>query len=121
MSKYDYVKRQGQTRSHSCHWPGCGREVPPSMWGCGPHWFKLPKRLRDRIWATYEIGQEVSMTPSDAYLDAALAVQAWIEESGLYDGSQPDCDKEATQLDAKPFQPFVEYTPAPTNGGVLDA
>jgi hypothetical protein len=49
------------------------------MWGCEPHWFKLPKRLRDRIWATYEIGQEVSMTPSDGYLDAAREVQDWIE------------------------------------------
>jgi hypothetical protein len=50
-----------------CHWPGCERQVPPAMWGCKPHWFKLPKQLRDRIWATYEIGQEVSMTPSHAW------------------------------------------------------
>jgi hypothetical protein len=50
------------------------------MWGCKPHWFKLPKALRDRIWETYEIGQEVSMTPSDEYLAVAHEVQAWIEE-----------------------------------------
>lgn len=79
-SKAAYVRRQGQSRNHTCHWPGCQRQVPPAMWGCKPHWFKLPKHLRDRIWDTYEIGQERSMTPSDDYLDAALAVQVWIDE-----------------------------------------
>jgi len=48
------------------------------MWGCKPHWFALPKRLRDRIWETYQIGQEVSMRPSIEYLEAARAVQEWI-------------------------------------------
>lgn len=80
--KAEHVRRQRQTRNHTCHWPGCDRQVPPAMWGCQPHWFRLPKALRDRIWATYEIGQEVSMTPSDEYLDAAHAVQVWIEEHG---------------------------------------
>lgn len=48
------------------------------MWGCKPHWFKLPKRLRDRIWDTYEIGQEIDLSPSPEYLDAAHEVQEWI-------------------------------------------
>lgn len=64
--------------SHTCHWPGCGKAVPPSMWGCKAHWFKLPKALRDRIWATYRPGQEISKTPSDSYIEAAKAVQKWI-------------------------------------------
>jgi len=25
--------------------------VPPKMWGCKKHWFKLPKSLRDKIWS----------------------------------------------------------------------
>lgn len=77
--KQDYVRKQQQSRNHTCHWPGCEHQVPPAMWGCKPHWFALPKRLRDRIWDTYEIGQEVSMTPSDEYLVAAQEVQEWIE------------------------------------------
>lgn len=77
-SKRDYVMRQGQTRRHTCHWPGCNRQVPPAMWGCKPHWFALPKSLRDRIWTTYKPGQEVSMSPSDSYMEAARAVQQWI-------------------------------------------
>lgn len=63
--------------SHTCHWPGCKAEVPPAMWGCKSHWFRLPKMLRDRIWATYRAGQEITKTPSDAYLNAAEAVRLW--------------------------------------------
>jgi hypothetical protein len=71
MSKADYVRSQGQTRDHHCHWPGCTRQVPPAMWGCKAHWFKLPKALRDKIWRTYKPGQEISQTPSRAYVEAA--------------------------------------------------
>ena len=77
-TKAEYVRRQPQTRQHHCHWTGCDKQVPPAMWGCKPHWFALPATLRARIWATYAPGQEISMTPSSAYLEAAAAVQAWI-------------------------------------------
>ena len=59
------------SEAHTCHWPGCQRHVPPKLWGCAPHWFTLPKDLRDRIWAAYIPGQEVTKTPSDAYLGVA--------------------------------------------------
>lgn len=78
--KVQYVKSQGQTRSHTCHWPGCGKQCPPAMWGCKSCWFKLPKYLRDKIWETYQPGQEVAMTPSREYLKAAREVQEWITE-----------------------------------------
>lgn len=52
------------------------------MWGCGPHWFALPKALRDRIWQTYRAGQETDKRPSPAYLEAARAVQEWITSTG---------------------------------------
>ncbi len=64
--------------AHTCHWPGCLRVVPPAMWGCKPHWFMLPLRLRNRIWATYRAGQEIDKRPSEDYIDAAVAVQEWI-------------------------------------------
>jgi hypothetical protein len=66
--------------SHRCHWPGCEQEVPPAMWGCKGHWFALPKRLRNQIWATYRRGQEVTKTPSREYIEVAQDVQAWIRE-----------------------------------------
>lgn len=78
--KASYVTRQGQTRDHTCHWPGCPKQVPPAMWGCRPHWFTLPKPLSDRIWRAYRPGQEVTLTPSRDYIEAARAVQAWIRQ-----------------------------------------
>jgi hypothetical protein len=63
---------------HYCHWNGCKAEVPPAMWGCKTHWFKLPLRLRNRIWATYKPGQEITKTPSAAYLEVAREVALWI-------------------------------------------
>lgn len=81
-AKADYVRSQGQTRSHECHWPGCGKQVPPAMWGCKAHWFKLPASLRAHIWRTYQPGQEkgdADVTPE--YIEAAEAVQRWIRNS----------------------------------------
>lgn len=63
---------------HTCHWPGCNKAVPPKLWGCKPHWFRLPKPLRDRIWATYRPGQEIDKRPSADYVQAADDVRAWI-------------------------------------------
>lgn len=82
MSKADYVRKQNQTRPHTCHWPGCTRQVPPAMWGCRQHWFQLPKYLRDKIWAAYRPGQEIDMRPSQPYLDAAQEVDDWIRQQG---------------------------------------
>lgn len=81
-AKVAYVKTQGQTRNHHCHWPGCDRQVPPAMWGCKAHWYRLPTELRDEIWKTFKPGQEVDLSPSRAYLAAADKVQAWIREHG---------------------------------------
>ena len=76
--KVKYVKSQGQTRTHHCHWPGCDKQVPPALWGCREHWYSLPHYLRIKIWASYRIGQEVNLTPSKEYIAAALEVQEWI-------------------------------------------
>ncbi len=81
-TKVRYVKSQRQTRDHHCHWPGCTKQVPPAMWGCRPHWFSLPKALRDRVWRTYLPGQEVDMSPSAEYLQVADDVQRWIKDNG---------------------------------------
>lgn len=81
MTKADYVLSQPQTRRHHCHWPGCEKQVPPAMWGCSKHWFKLPKSIRDQIWKTYKPGQEKTMTPSIEYLRVAGEAQRWIKEN----------------------------------------
>lgn len=81
-AKVRHVRGQGQTREHHCHWPGCDKQVPPAMWGCKAHWFRLPKALRDRVWNAYRPGQEATMTPSAEYLQVADDVQRWIREHG---------------------------------------
>ncbi len=78
--KVRHVKAQGQTRKHECHWPGCTKQVPPAMWGCAPHWFRLPLALRNRIWTAYRPGQERDMSPSEEYLEVADEVERWIRE-----------------------------------------
>lgn len=67
--------------SHTCHWPGCGKAVPPKLWGCREHWYQLPAKLRAQIWATYRPGQEIDKQPSPAYIEAAQNVQRWIREA----------------------------------------
>lgn len=73
--KAEYVKAQPQTRKHHCHWPECGAQVPPAMWGCRKHWYMLPIVLRNRIWHCYSPGQEKNLTPSREYVAAARQVQ----------------------------------------------
>lgn len=81
-SKAAYVKSQRQTRNHECHWPGCTTQVPPAMWGCKAHWFRLPPDLRSRIWTAYRPGQEKDLNPSESYMDVAREVQDWIRRFG---------------------------------------
>lgn len=54
--------------NHTCHAHGCTVEVPPKMFMCKAHWFKLRKRTRDAIWAEYTPRQEITKTPSMRYL-----------------------------------------------------
>lgn len=80
-AKVDHVKSAKQTRYHTCHWPGCDRQCPPAMWGCTRHWYMLPRFLRNKIWAAYRIGQEITMTPSREYISVAREVEDWIEKN----------------------------------------
>lgn len=79
--KAAYVRRAARRHrggDHTCHWPGCERKVPPAMWGCRTHWYKLPAELRSKIWRSFRPGQEASKTPSSEYIEAAREVQDWI-------------------------------------------
>jgi hypothetical protein len=78
--KREHVRRATQTRDHTCHWPRCDWQVPPAMFMCKVHWFKLPKYLRDKIWNAYIPGQEATMTPTEEYLAVADEAQRWIAD-----------------------------------------
>lgn len=78
--KRQYVRDRLRTdpKGHHCHWPGCNRDVPAAQWGCRQHWMMLPKFLRDKIWLAFRPGQEISKTPSRAYIEVAKEVRSWI-------------------------------------------
>jgi hypothetical protein len=80
--KVVHVRNAGQTRNHTCHWPGCEVRVPPAKWGCPDHWYRLPKRLRVALWHVYVPGQEITLSPSETYLAIAREIQDWIAEHG---------------------------------------
>lgn len=54
---------------------------------CRRHWWSLPKRMRDRIWATYRPGQCDDWEPSAAYCEAAKTAVTFIAQR---EGLQPD-------------------------------
>lgn len=67
--------------THACRWPTCPRQVPLKMWGCKTHWFRLPKAIRDRIWATYRPGQEETLDPSAGWIEADEMAREWAREN----------------------------------------
>jgi hypothetical protein len=70
--------------AHECHARGCHTHVLPSMFMCKRHWFMVPERLRDAVWAAYVPGQEVRKDPTMAYINVAnKAIQA------VYDRENP--------------------------------
>ena len=88
------------------------------MWGCKAHWFALPKHLRDRIWATYRRGQEITKTPSREYLDAAQAVRQWIRDRQQVQHTRDLQASEAVSLDktlARSPRRVSEPPPEPTS------
>ena len=44
-------------RGRCCPIPGCGGQIDPSRLMCRRHWYLVPKRLRDHVWATWRSGQ----------------------------------------------------------------
>lgn len=67
---------------HLCHWPGCGKAIPPRMWGCLKHWRQLPAEIQHEIWRTFRPGQEVDKRPSADYLAAAMRARTFALERG---------------------------------------
>lgn len=81
--KVAHVRAASQVRNHHCHWPGCGKQVPPARWGCLPHWRALPIHLQRQVWAAYRPHQETDGRPSREYIAVARAVQTWIADQNL--------------------------------------
>lgn len=78
QQKVAHVKSAEFVKGHTCHWPGCKREVKPAFWGCWAHWRQLPHAFKERIWATYQVGQEDRKDPNIEYIAVAREIQYWI-------------------------------------------
>lgn len=89
--KVRYVKAQKQTRFHECH-GGCGKQVPPAMWGCRECWRTLPLWLRNKIWQHYRPGQEIDGKPSADYLTVAREVDDFLRSRKVITSTQAVCD-----------------------------
>ncbi len=68
---------------HLCHYPDCKKQVPPRMWGCQIHWFRLPLYLRNKVWRAYKPGQEIRKDPSPQYMEVMQEVKQWINEKKI--------------------------------------
>jgi len=70
--------RIGSGGDHSCGWTGCERQVSAHLWGCESHWFKLPERMRRKVWRAYVPGQSLA-TQTDEYRSVMAEVQTFIQ------------------------------------------
>jgi len=66
---------------HMCSWPGCGVPVDDALWGCKPHWRRIPGHLKARVWQHYRPGQTVT-TASPQYLRVYVEIETWIKANG---------------------------------------
>lgn len=60
--------------THKCFWPTCSATVSTTMFGCRRHWFRLPKRIRDKIWEGYRNSRSI-------WLEAAKEARRFAEEN----------------------------------------
>ncbi len=67
----------------------------PEMLMCRRHWFIVPKKLRDRVWATYQAGQCDGLAPiTSEWHAAADAAIRWVAER---EGATPATPKSGTE------------------------
>ena len=67
--------------SHECHNPACRQPCAPKYLMCRKCWFKVPKVLRDAVWAAYRPGQEQrKVRPTRAWFEAARAAIRSVQE-----------------------------------------
>ena len=69
-----------------CPIPGCGYQIDPSRLMCRRHWYRVPKQLRDQVWATWRSGRGAL---SREHQDAVRTAIATCREQPRAVGSSP--------------------------------
>lgn len=73
------VKHHADRSGHHCHARNCYVKTRPEMLMCRRHWFMVPKKLRDAVWATYSPGQcDGTAEITREWHDAADAAIEWV-------------------------------------------
>jgi len=64
----------GQTEpaAHLCPVGGCQQDVRADRLMCRPHWYQVPKPLRDTVWATWRSGEAARSPEHAAAIRAAI-------------------------------------------------
>jgi hypothetical protein len=44
-------------RACRCPVSGCSEQIDPSRLMCRDHWYRVPRQLRDLVWATWRSGE----------------------------------------------------------------
>jgi hypothetical protein len=45
---------------HECPRPNCTARVRNDLLACRPHWFELPRDIRDRVWRAWTTGSVIA-------------------------------------------------------------
>lgn len=56
---------------HKCAAVDCEEQIPSQLLMCRPHWFAVPKPIRDEIWRAYRNEGVLS----EAYIEAVTAAR----------------------------------------------
>jgi hypothetical protein len=63
-----------------CHVPHCNEQIDPSRLMCRRHWYRVPKQLRDQVWATWQSGR--GTLSSEHQSAVRMAVSACRDRTG---------------------------------------
>lgn len=56
-----------------CPVAGCNERIDPTRLMCRRHWYRVPRPLRDRVWATWRSGQGIVSNEHQEVVLAAIA------------------------------------------------
>lgn len=56
-----------------CRVPRCNEQIDPSRLMCRRHWYRVPKPLRDQVWATWQSGRGTSSGEHQTAVHMAIA------------------------------------------------
>jgi hypothetical protein len=64
-----------------CPVPGCSERINPSRLMCRPHWYLVPKPVRDRVWASWRSGSGTGSPAHQHWVRMAIAAAAGTDQS----------------------------------------